>query len=142
VIVEDRGSCQLISHPNGIYELIWEDISDMVVDDWLVYMDALYHHTQRDYMLRLMYTIRTSDMPSLNFVARGIKRLGRKYPIRSKSRTAIVVESQYAQLVLQMLTRMLDREEVDQTRFFTPAEANAAVAWLLQNDPAENGSNR
>jgi hypothetical protein len=131
MLVDDRASCQLVSHPNGIYELIWRDLSDMAVDDWLVYMDALYHHTEPDYILRLLYNIRTSDMPSLSFVARGIKQLACKYPVRSQSRTAIIAESDIASMLLRMMTRMLHRDDLDQTRFFTPDEHNTAIAWLL-----------
>ena len=131
MLVDDRASCQLISHPNGIYELIWCDLSDMAVDDWLIYMDSLYHHTEPNCILRLLYNIRTSDVPSLSFVARGIKQLSRKYPVRSQSRTAIIAETDMNTMLLRMMTRMLHHDDLDQTRFFTPHEHNTAIAWLL-----------
>lgn len=134
MIVDDRTACQLISHPNGIFELIWQDVTDMAVDNWLDYMDTLYSHSEPEYTLRLLYTIRASDMPSLSFVARGIKRLARKYPVRSRSRTAIVVEGQFVEMLLRMMTRMLYRADLDQTRFFAPHDHNAAIAWLLYGD--------
>ena len=119
---------------NGIHEFTWVSPSREAVDVWMEYCDGLYEISPPGSILYYLHIAQSANFPPLSYVVRKARELQLKYPNQPKTRSAILFQSRFFGGMINTLTRMLNKEGVDTTRFFSTDERERAIEWLLSDE--------
>ena len=74
-----------------------------------------------------------SQMIPLNYLTSSLGNIAKKYPVRPPGRTAIIMRESLIKDLMAGLLRIVVRGR-DNTRIFSPKEADEAMEWLRRDD--------
>ena len=80
-----------------------------------------------------LHIVQSANFPPLSYVVRKARELQQRYPEQAKTRSAILFQSRFFGGMINTLTKMLNKEGLDVTRFFGMDERDIAVEWLLSD---------
>lgn len=118
----------------GIHEFTWISPSREAVDIWMEYNDILYQTLASDDTAHFLHIVQSANFPPLSYVVRKARELQLKYPEQPKTRNSILFQSRFFGGMINILTRMLNKEGLDITRFFGMDERDKAIEWLLNDE--------
>ena len=118
----------------GIHEFTWISPSREAVDVWMEYCDGLYGISSTDSTIYYLHIVQTANFPPLSYVVRKARELQQRYPEQPKTRSAILFQSRFFGGMINTLTKMLNQEGLDVTRFFGMDERDKAIEWLLSDE--------
>ena len=131
----NKSPCQMIPHEGHLYEFIWREGSQQAVNLWAHHMGEVYAttYTKSVPTLRLIQRFETFGMPPVSRIVHATRRLQATYPYMPPVRTIVLSESPILVTIVSNLARLLIRQGVDKTHFFTLDAYDEAMQWLLAN---------
>ena len=132
-----KSPCQMVAHEGNLYEFIWREGSQQAVNLWAHHMGEVYAATytaESAQMLRLIQRFETFGMPPVSRIVHATRRLQATYPHMPPVRTLVLSESPILVTIVSNLARLLIRQGVDKTHFFTLDAYDEAIQWLLADD--------
>jgi hypothetical protein len=118
---------------NGIHEFTWISPSREAVDVWIEYCEGLYEITPTDSTLYYIHIAQSAMFPPFSYLMRKARELQQKFPEQPKTRSAVLFQSRFFGGMVNNVTRMLNKEGLDFTRFFGMDEREQAIEWLLSD---------
>jgi hypothetical protein len=126
--------CRYTIDDSGIHKWTWYDFSHQAVDEWLAQLETIYAQAADGETVHIIHYFQAHRLPSVSYIVRQMRELHRRYPDQPRTRAAVLYHSEVMADYLQMIARLLDRPEIDQTRFFGIDRYREALTWVLAGD--------
>jgi hypothetical protein len=128
--------CRLISHSNGIHELILLSGTKEGVDCYMAKIGALFHAMPTDQTLRYMLNGLESPLPPIQYFVNESNRFERENKYIGSGRLAILYRRDFFWTVASRIVTMLNVFYRGRLKLmlFEGADRDTAIAWLLRDD--------
>ncbi len=133
ILTEKRAASEYIYHPDGIHEIIYNEVSREAVDQYMNHFDYIISITPKDQTLLLLSNgTKVVEMQPVTYMMSRFRAVMQKYPQRPAIRVAILYGSVRFIDLVNGLFRMFVRGR-DRMRFFKAEERDEAIAWLHES---------
>jgi len=133
VPTEKQPASEYIRHPDGIHEIIYNEVSREAVDQYMTHLDNIMSITPKEQTLRLLSNgTKVIEMQPITYMMSRFRGVMQKHPQRPAVRVAILYGSVRFIDLVNGLFRMFVRGR-DGMRFFKAEERDEAIAWLHES---------
>jgi uncharacterized protein YukJ len=124
--------CTYIAHDNGIHEFVLADGSNETLDQWLYHIDQIFAQHLQEQLLRVLYVSQRDLLPSIPSMMARVRMLYKRHPVRPPVRQVIIYDNPRMVSILNVFVQVSNiTGRVDATRFFSKAQRQEALEWLL-----------
>lgn len=120
---------------NGIHRIELRDNARTSVDAYLQIVDKVISDAIEEQvdLVRMMIVISSDQMPSLQYLANGAKKVLARHPNRPNFRNVYVFRHNFMANLLQMFIKMIVQRSSDKMNFFPMKNLDEAMVWLLED---------
>lgn len=130
---EKKPATDYVQHPDGVHEIIYNEVSREAVDQYMTHFDNIMAITPKDEVLRLLSNgSLVVEMQPISYMMSRFRNVMQKYPQRPAVRVAILYGSVRFIDLVNGLFRMFVRGR-DKMRFFKAEQREEAIAWLHES---------
>jgi hypothetical protein len=123
--------CTCTHHANGIHEYVLADSSRQAYDDFLVYLEMMFHDSPPDEYLHSLVDF-SNGLPPLQYAFRRTAELLKRYQGRTNDSRVAYLYKPGAVISLVQSFISLFRLNRAAGRFFTADQRDEAITWLLE----------
>lgn len=128
-----RPACDYVVHPNGIHEIIYNEVSHAAVDQCVAYFEQSLLSTPPEGKVMIMTNgTRVKAMQPVAYLMRQFRALAKRNNHGPEMRIVILYDKAVTASALNGLFRAFVRGR-DQMRMFKFTERDAAMEWMLKD---------
>jgi len=133
ILIEENNYVAYQLLDNGIHQLELKDNTRTAIDAYLNILDEIIRTNTENHetLIRIMIIISSKEMPSLQYLAAGAKKVLARYPERPPFRNVYMFQQGFMANLLQMFIKMVVQRGNDKVNFYHIEKIDAAEAWLL-----------
>lgn len=125
-----KAAADYIKHPDGLHEIIYNEVSRAAVDEYMNHFDHVMSVTPQDGVLRLLSNgANVVEMQPIAYMMSRFRGVMQKYPQRPAVRVAILYGSVRFLDLVNGLFRIFVHGR-DAMRFFKAEQREEAISWL------------